>query len=83
MGADNHSTTRVETDDESVRRERLKSDLATCDCIISVRDSMLAGIVVETNQRGFESDALRVLTEHNARIGAKKLRTGPWEVFLE
>jgi hypothetical protein len=44
---------------------------------------MLAGLVVETSDRGFETDALRVLTEHGARIGDNKSRDDPWEVFLE
>jgi len=83
MGADNHSTTRAKIDNNSVRRERLKNDLAMCDCITGVRDSMLAGIVVETTERGFEPDALGVLNDHNARIGANKSRDDPWEVFLE
>jgi hypothetical protein len=83
MGANSHPTTRVETLEEGVRYERLKNDLAMCDCITGVRDSMLAGLVVETTQRGFESDALAVLAEHGARIGENKARDDPWEVFLE
>lgn len=83
MGANNHSTTRVATDDNDVRRERLKNDLAMCDCITGVRESMLAGIVVETADRGFEPDALGVLAEHGARIGKYKSRDDPFEVFLE
>jgi hypothetical protein len=83
MGANNHPTTQPETDDKSVRRERLKSDLAMCPCIEGVRDSMLAGIVVETTARGFEADAVSVLAEHDARIGDYTEQGEPWEVFLE
>jgi hypothetical protein len=83
MGADNHSTTRVETESKDVRETRLMNDLAGCRCVEGVRKSMLAGLVVETSERGFEPDALAVLSEHNARIGTNKARDDPWEVFLE
>lgn len=83
MGASNHPTTRVETDDEDVRYNRLKADLAECDGIENVRESMLAGLVVETDERGFDTDALGVLNEHGARIGTNKGLDDPFEVFLE
>ena len=82
MGADNHPTTRVETESKDVRETRLMNDLAGCECVENVRKSMLAGLVVETNGRGFETDALRVLADHGARVGENKDRGDPWEVFL-
>jgi hypothetical protein len=41
------------------------------------------GLVVETNGNGFMPDALRVLAEHNARVGENKQPNDPFEVFLE
>lgn len=83
MGADNHQTTRAETDNEHIRMSRLKTDLAMCDCITNVRESVLTGLVVETTEDGFEPDALGVLAKHNARIGPHTSADEPWEVFLQ
>jgi len=85
MGAHNHPTTHVETDDYTKRRLRLKRDLIDCESVTATRAGLFAEccVVVETDERGLGTDAVSVLAEHGARVGANKRPDDPFEVFLE
>lgn len=86
MGADNHSTTKVDVPDDEyeVRRLRLKRALKPLDCVRSTRAGLFAKscVIVDTDGEPLSSEALRVLADHGASVGANKEPHDPFEVFL-
>jgi hypothetical protein len=81
MGANTHPTTRVETDDDQIRGERLKNDLQALDSVESARLDVIApsGVVFETGNRGLTQEIISVLHDHEARLRPEH---DPWEAFV-
>lgn len=81
MGADNHPTTRVQTDDKSTRAARLAADLRELSELSDVQkstrhDGIVSFHFADDRRSGFPPSVMRVLAEHGAELSGGCLEGG-------